>query len=77
MSESYISVSQINTYIKNIFEMDVMLQNICVYGEVGSFSISGGNAYFNLKDESGMLSCVLFGASRFETPKIIVGIGRS
>ena len=70
MSESYISVSQINTYIKNIFEMEVMLQNICVYGEVGSFSISGGNAYFNLKDESGMLSCVLFGASRFETPKI-------
>jgi len=70
MSESYISVSQINTYIKSIFEAEVMLQNICVYGEIGSFSISGGNAYFNLKDDSGMLSCVLFGASRFDTPKV-------
>jgi len=70
MSDAYISVSQINTYLKNIFEAEVMLQNICVFGEVGSFSVSGGNAYFNLKDESGMLACVLFGADRFETPKI-------
>ena len=70
MSESYISVSQINTYIKNIFEAEVMLQNICVFGEVGSFNISNGNAYFNLKDENGMLPCVLFGASKFDNPKI-------
>lgn len=70
MSESYFSVNQINNYIKNIFEAEVMLQNICVYGEISSYNISGGNAYFNLKDESGMLSCVLFGASNFETPKI-------
>ena len=70
MSESYISVSQINMYLKNIFEAEVMLQNICVYGEVGSYSISGGNAYFNLKDENGMLACVLFGASKFDNPKI-------
>ena len=70
MSEPYISISQINTYIRNIFEAEVMLQNICVYGEVSSYSVSGGNAYFNLKDESGMLACVLFGAGRFDAPKI-------
>jgi exodeoxyribonuclease VII large subunit len=70
MTESYISVTQINNYIKDIFEAEIMLQNICVFGEVGSFSVSGGNAYFNLKDESGMLSCVLFGAGRFDTPKV-------
>ncbi len=70
MSESYFSVNQINNYIKNIFEAEVMLQNICVYGEISSYNISNGNAYFNLKDESGILSCVLFGASNFETPKI-------
>lgn len=70
MGESYISVSQVNTYIKNIFEAEVMLQNICVFGEIGSFNISNGNAYFNLKDENGMLPCVLFGANKFDIPKI-------
>lgn len=70
MSESYISVSQLNTYIKNIFEAEVMLQNIFVYGEVSSYNVSNGIAYFNLKDESGLLSCVLFGANNFKSPKI-------
>lgn len=70
MSDSYISVSQLNTYIKNIFEAEIMLQNICVYGEVSSYNVSNNIAYFNLKDESGLLSCVLFGASQFEKPKL-------
>jgi len=70
MTDSYISVSQVNSYIKNIFDAEIMLQNICVYGEIGSFNISGNNAYFNLKDENGMLSCVLFGISNFDLPKI-------
>lgn len=70
MSESYISVSQLNSYIRNIFEAEIMLQNIFVYGEVSSYNISNGIAYFNLKDEAGMLSCVLFGANNFDAPKI-------
>ena len=70
MSDSYISVSQLNTYIRNIFEAEIMLQNICVYGEISSYNISNGIAYFNLKDESGLLSCVLFGANNFSIPKI-------
>lgn len=70
MSESYISVTQLNTYIRNIFEAEVMLQNICVYGEISSYNISNNIAYFNLKDENGMLSCVLFGANNFNIPKL-------
>lgn len=70
MGESYLSVAQINTYIKNIFEAEVMLQNICVFGEISSYNISNGIAYFNLKDEGGLLSCVLFGASNFDKPNI-------
>lgn len=70
MSDNYISVSQLNSYIKGIFDAEVMLQNISVFGEVSSYSISGGNAYFNLKDEFGMLSCVLFGANRYEAPNV-------
>lgn len=70
MGDSYYSVSQLNTYIKNIFEAEIMLQNICVFGEVSSYSITNNIAYFNLKDETGMLACVLFGANQFDRPKI-------
>lgn len=70
MVDSYISVSQVNNYIKSIFDSEVMLQNICVFGEIGSYNVSNGNAYFNLKDENGMLSCVLFGANRYNTIKV-------
>ena len=70
MVESYISVTQLNNYIRNIFNSEIMLQNICVYGEVSSYNISNGIAYFNLKDENGLLSCVLFGANNFTSPKI-------
>jgi len=70
MIESYISVSQLNNYIKDIFNSEVMLQNICVFGEVSSYNVSNGIAYFNLKDENGMLPCVLFAASAFVSPNI-------
>ena len=70
MSETYLSISQVNNYIKNIFEAEVMLQNICVFGEVSSYKISNGIAYFNLQDENGLLPCVLFGANRFDVPNV-------
>ncbi len=70
MNENYLSVAQINQYIKNIFEAEIMLQNVCVYGEVSSYTISNGIAYFNIKDDNNLLACVLFNALRFETPKI-------
>lgn len=62
MNESYLSVSQVNNYIKNIFDAEILLQGICVYGEIGSYNVSGGNAYFTLKDENSLINCVMFGA---------------
>ena len=58
-----LSVVQFNTFVKNIFDAEEFLSNICVYGEVTNLKMSGGHAYFDLKDESAMLSCVKFGAS--------------
>ncbi len=69
MSENYISVSQISNYIKKIFEAEALLQGVCVYGEISSFNISGGNAYFTLKDENALMNCVMFGI-RAGVPKI-------
>lgn len=70
MSEQYLSVGQVNNYIKNIFEAEGMLHNICIYGEVSSYKISNNIAYFNLTDETGLLSCVLFNANKFDVPQI-------
>ncbi len=58
-----LTILQFNTFVKNILDSEEFLSNISVFGEVTNFKISGGNAYFDLKDESAMLSCVKFGAS--------------
>ncbi len=58
--EKAISVSQLSGYIRGIFEAEELLHNISVYGEISDLSISRGNAYFNLKDEGAILSCVFF-----------------
>lgn len=58
-----LSILQFNTFVKNILDAEEFLSNISVFGEVTNFKVSGGNAYFDLKDENAMLSCVKFGAS--------------
>lgn len=60
MDENIVSISQFSNYIKGIFEAEYLLQNICVYGEVSSYNISNGIAYFTLKDENALLNCVMF-----------------
>ncbi len=58
-----LSILQFNTFVKNILDAEEFLSNIGVFGEVTNFKVSGGHAYFDLKDENAMLSCVKFGAS--------------
>lgn len=68
--ENCVSVSQLNNYIKNIFEAEEMLHGISVFGEVTSYKISNGIAYFNIKEEDNLLPCVLFQATKFFEPNI-------
>ena len=65
-----ISVTQLNSYIKGIFDAEQMLHNICVYGEVSGYKISNGIAYFNIKEGDNLLPCVLFGATKFPEPNM-------
>lgn len=58
-----LSILQFNTFVKNILDAEDFLSNISIFGEVTNCKLSGGNAYFDLKDENAMLSCVKFGAS--------------
>lgn len=58
--ENILTVAKLNGYIKGIFDSEELLFNILVLGEVSNFSISGTNAYFNLKDSDAQISCVCF-----------------
>ena len=60
-----LTVSQLNNYVKNVFEDELILQNITVEGEVFESKFSGGNTYITLKENDCVLSCVRFG-SRLE-----------
>ena len=58
--QDYITVSQFNNYIKNIFDNEEMLHNIPILGEVYGVSFSRNVIYFSLKDESASIPCVCF-----------------
>ena len=59
------SVTQVNSYIKNMFTQDYLLQDLSVQGEVSNCKYhSSGHIYFTLKDLRGTLSCVMFAGYR-------------
>jgi len=70
MERNLLSVTQLNTYLKNIIDSEMLLKNIAVVGEVSGYTVVRGIAYFTLKDENGILNCVLFNANDYETPKL-------
>lgn len=64
MQKAY-TVAQVNSYIKNMFSQDYMLQTVSVKGEASNVTYhQSGHIYFKLKDKSGMLACVMFAGSR-------------
>ena len=59
------TVKQVNSYIKNMFTQDFLLNRIYVKGEVSNCKYhTSGHIYFSLKDESGTIACVMFAGSR-------------
>jgi exodeoxyribonuclease VII large subunit len=57
----YFTVSQITKYIKELFEVDLVLQDLWIEGEVSNFSRSAaGHVYFTLKDEAASIRCVMW-----------------
>ena len=64
MADAY-SVSQVNSYIRNMFQTDFVLNRIKVTGEVSNCKYhSSGHIYFTLKDSGGALACVMFAGDR-------------
>ena len=65
MRQNVYSVGQVNTYIKNMFGQDYLLNRLYVKGEVSNCKYhTSGHIYFSLKDETGALACVMFAAQR-------------
>ena len=60
-----VTVTQLSTYLKQIFDAEELLHNISVVGEVSGYSNVRGTAYFTLKDENSSLQCVCFTADNF------------
>lgn len=59
------SVGQVNRYVRNMFTQDYILKKIYVKGEVSNCKYHpSGHIYFSLKDEIGLLSCVMFAGQR-------------
>ena len=59
------SVGQVNTYIKNLFAQDFLLERIAVKGEVSNCKYhTSGHIYFTLKDATGAIACVMFAGNR-------------
>lgn len=57
-----LSVSQLNNYIKTVFEDELLLHDITVQGEVFEIKFSGANTFVTIKDGECVLSCVKFGS---------------
>ncbi len=65
MRQNVYSVGQVNTYIKNMFGQDYLLNRLYVKGEVSNCKYhTSGHIYFSLKDETGSIACVMFAAQR-------------
>ena len=58
------TVSELNDRIKALLELDPMLGNVSVRGELSNYKIyPSGHHYFTLKDSGSSLSCVMFRSS--------------
>ena len=56
-----ISVTELNSYIKNKIADDEYLNNVLVKGEISNFKNHyTGHMYFTLKDENSLIKCIMF-----------------
>ena len=64
MSQSVLSITQLNEYIRSLLDGDKLLCGVAVKGEISNYKqYPSGHHYFTLKDEGGALKCVMFKGS--------------
>lgn len=64
MQDKYIKISDLNTYIKSIFDENPYLKKVYLRGEISNFkNHTRGHLYFTLKDDTSRISAVMFYSS--------------
>jgi len=64
-----LTVTELNNYIKDVFDNDRYLSGVTVKGEISNFkSHSTGHLYFSLKDEGSIIRAVMFRSSAHSLP---------
>lgn len=66
MSQTILTITQLNEYIRGKLDGDPMLNQVAVRGEISNYKLyPSGHHYFTLKDETGALKCVMFKGNAF------------
>lgn len=62
MNTSVLTVSQLNFFIKSMFEAETRLQRVAISGEISNFvsHYQSGHLYFSLKDDKAAVKVVMF-----------------
>lgn len=61
MNNNYITIYELNKYIKTVFERDPSLQTVYIKGEISNFKAhTRGHYYFTLKDENSRINAIMF-----------------
>lgn len=59
--EIYLNVSDVNAYIKSVFDRDEFLSYVNIKGEISNLKFhTRGHLYFSLKDENSKINAVMF-----------------
>lgn len=60
-NNNYITITEVNKYIKEIINEDLLLKKVYLKGEISNFKAhSRGHYYFTLKDENSRIAAVMF-----------------
>lgn len=66
MNDKYMKISDLNNYIKSIFDENPILRKVYLKGEISNFkNHTRGHLYFTLKDESSRINAVMFYSSTY------------
>ena len=64
MNDKYITIGELNSYIKSIFDDNLALRKVYLKGEISNFkNHTRGHLYFTLKDDTSRISAVMFYSS--------------
>lgn len=64
MEDKYISIGELNAFIKSMFDENVFLRKVFLRGEISNFkNHTRGHLYFTLKDDTSRISAVMFYSS--------------